>query len=412
MNMLRPILLRNRRGALGSIDEALDTRFAEMQSLRTEYHWLESGYEGLEISLDDEEAELNNIETRFFSLLAAGTAGTARPSRTSHNPDNGEMYDPNVPDDLRGISRNGPADDAHPLWHDLVSAIADLNNAKDECDDLLRIHEQMQYDIDLKDALGQELTSEEIEFMDEYPDDEREKKEILDHCTREVARLKELCERKGAMKKHPSFRILYAIDLNVGEDMSLDELPPVPPTLAHWAFPDLLSSPDHVLRPAPLTALRELKEAALLPEDDPGRRSRLAAAQKEYGISTLIRESKEEDKSDFITRWLLHHLRTHPLAAEILYTMFVDYFRSLRLKIENIRLWQQDVLYYWWRDAAVRSSEAFFGPLTASGMSPPTGEARLVQASVPVEISPPPSVASRASSGRAGFASDAQSLIF
>ncbi|KAK2045332.1 hypothetical protein LZ31DRAFT_553432 [Colletotrichum somersetense] len=382
MHMLRPILVRDPQGLPGMSDELLDKRFAEMQSLRTEYHWLESGYEGHEFALDEEEVELIKIETRFFSLLAAGSGRNIRPTPYADESEDSEAEEStDIPYELTGISRNGPTDDAHPLWEDLVSAVGDLSNAREEYDDLLLYHNQYTYSMDVKRSAGKPPSAEEIEFMDEFPEEEREKRQHVDHLAKEVDKLKEICKQKGAMKKHPSFKIAYALDPNIGDDLSLDSPPPESGTLAHWQFPELLSHPDHVLRPEPLTALDELKRAAKVPLDSPARNQQLCAAQKEYGISRLITEFKGEDKSDFITRWLLHQLRTSPLAVELLYSTFTQ---TIPLKIKNFCRWQQDVLFHWWRDGAVKPSNEFFGPLTGSGRVWPGHEA------IPEHISEPP----------------------
>ncbi|EFQ26102.1 uncharacterized protein GLRG_01246 [Colletotrichum graminicola M1.001] len=381
MHMLRPILVRGRQGLPGMSNELLDKRFAEMQSLRTEYHWLESGYEEHEFALDEQEVELIKIETRFFSLLAAGSGRNIRSApHTDDSEDSEAEESTDIPYELTGISRNGPTDDSHPLWEDLVSAVGDLSNAREEYDDLLLYHSQYTYSMDVKRSARKPPSAEEIEFMDEFPEEEREKRQHVDHLTEEVDRLKEICKQKGAMKKHPSFKIAYALDPNIGDDLSLDSPPPESKTLAHWQFPELLSCPDHVLRPEPLTALDELKRAAKNPLDSPARNLQLCAAQKEYSISKLITEFKGEDKSDFITRWLLHQLRTSPLAVELLYSTFTQ---TIRLKIKNFRRWQQDVLFHWWRDSAVKPPDEFFGPLTGSGRVWPGHEA------IPEHISEP-----------------------
>ncbi|GKT95050.1 hypothetical protein Ct61P_12900 [Colletotrichum tofieldiae] len=374
MHMLRPILVRGRRGLPGTSNELLDKRFAEMQSLRTEYHWLESGYEGHEFTLDEEEP--SGRRKREEHPISPHTDES----------EDGEAEESTVmPYELTGISRNGPTDDAHPLWEDLVSAVGDLSNAREEYEDLLLYHSQYTYSMDVKRSAGLAPSVEEVEFMDEFPGEEREKREYVDRLTEEVGRLKQICKRKGAMKKHPSFKIAYALDPSIGEDLSLGGPGPELGTLAHWQFPELLSHPDHVLRPEPLTALDELKRAAKLPADSPVRELQLCAAQKEYGISRLISEFKGEDKSDFITRWLLHQLRTSPLAVELLYSTFIQ---TIRLKIGNFRRWQQDVLFHWWRDGAVKSPDEFFGPLTGSGRVWPGHEAIPEHTSLPRSMAP------------------------
>ncbi|KAK1471595.1 hypothetical protein CCUS01_06079 [Colletotrichum cuscutae] len=383
MNMLRPILVKGRRGLSATSDQTLETRFAEMQALRTEYHTFEVDYEELEVSLDEEEEGLNNTETRFFSLLAAGSKRQPRPRMREEDSEDDESEEqPDIPYELTGISRHGPSDDAHPLWQDLVSAIGDLNNAKEEYDDLLLYHRQYTYSMDVKKSTGMKPSAEEVEFMDEYPEEEREKREDMDRLTEEVSRLKRTCEENGAMKKHPSFEIAHALDPTIGEDMALDNTPPRSGSLAHGRFSELLSRPDHVLRPEPVTAIEEVRRAAKIHAADPATLPQLRAAQKELGISRLISEFKEEDKSDFITRWLLQQLRTSLVAVELLYSTFIH---TLRLRIGNVHKWQQDVLYHWWRDGAVKSPKEFFGPLTGSGMVSPRREASPEHTSLPPE---------------------------
>ncbi|OLN97502.1 hypothetical protein CCHL11_01299 [Colletotrichum chlorophyti] len=383
MNMLRPILVEGLQGLSAKADGLLDRRFGEMQRLRSEYNGLESECEGLEIKIDEEEDNLNNIETRFFSLLAAGGARDVQASvhwEFSEDDRYGDQSD--IPYELTGISRYGPSEDAHPLWEDLVSAIGDLSNAQEDYQDLLLLHEQYTYEMTVRRSAGRESNAEEMEFLNEFPKDENEKRMLVSRLVEEVGKLKKICEEKGAMKKHPSFKIALALDSNIGEDMSLDSSPSQPRTLAHGQFAEILSCPDHVLQVEPVTALEELKRAARLPANDPSRPSRLYVAQKEFGISRLVNESKHGDKSDFVTRWLLYNLRTSPLAVELLYSTFVH---TVRRTIENRQRWQQDVLFHWWRDGAVKPPEEFSSPLTGSGMASPVPDPSLEQASMPPE---------------------------
>ncbi|KAF6842523.1 hypothetical protein CMUS01_02990 [Colletotrichum musicola] len=398
MNMLRLIFIEGRQGLLAASHDSIKKSFAEMQSLRFDYHWHESNYEKLELTLDDEEETLNNIETRFFSLLAAGST---RDDFETDSADESEEEEASKPHDLMGISRDGPADDTHPLWQDLVSAIGDLNNAREEHDQLLRDHGRHAYDIKIKTSVGSKPTAEEIEFMDEFPTEERKKREDVERLTDEVDRLRRLCEQKGAMKKHPPFIIAYALDPNIGEDMSLDDPQPDSKARDYMQFPELVSCPDFMLQEKfPPTVEQQLEEAEKLRSDDPSKRMRLHEAKKELDISTLLSRGFK-NKSDFITQWLLHHLRTSPLAVELLYATF-GY--AVRLRIQNRHRWQKDVLFHWWRDGAVRPPETFIRPLTGSGVASPDRMRDTIQPSVIVEPLLPASASSKAvteASGRA-----------
>ncbi|KAF9870800.1 hypothetical protein CkaCkLH20_11699 [Colletotrichum karsti] len=368
MNMVRPILIRGQQRTLDTLDAVLDKKFADMQSIRTEYYSRESYYEGLEINLDKKEEDLNNIETRFFSALAAGTTGAAQEFEKEISDDDEPKYLSDIPHDLMGISRNGPTEEAHPLWEDLVCATGDFTNAQDDYDELVLINEQYAYGMGVKKAAGKTLSPEEEHFINDFPDQERERRREIDRLAEEVKRLKRVCEENGAMKKHPSYMIAYALDPDIGEDMTLDDSWPSSKSLAHHRFPDLLSCPDHLLQARPLTALDDLRRVVRLSSNHPAKKSQLQAAQKELAISRLMIEFKGDDKSDFVTRWLLHQLRTSPMSVELLHATFIH---EARLRISNLHRWQQDVLFYWWRDGAVKRREDFLRSTSASGVPQP-----------------------------------------
>jgi hypothetical protein len=253
-----------------------------------------------------------------------------------------------------GISPNGPSEDIHPLYQQLVSVIGDLGIAKESFADLNLQREQAVYEIDLRKNAGKPPSNEDIEFMKEYPSELQEKRRRVEQLTEEVADLKRLCIERGVMKKHLSFKdalALYPDNMvpDIGDDMSVDGLSDLH-TLANPQFPMLLSQPDHVLRKEPLTAYGDLKQAVSLAEDDADKAERLNIAEKEYGIQILLRDFKAGDKLDFICRWLLYQLRTSPLEAEFLHTTFEDYTKH---KIMNRAQWQENVLHYWWKDSAV-----------------------------------------------------------
>lgn len=384
MNMLRLAFVEGHQGLLATSHDAIKKSFADMQSLRFDYHYHESNYEKLELGLDDDEETLNNIETRFFSLLAAGSMGE---DVDTDSADDSEEEEASKPYDLMGISRDGPADDAHPLWQDLVSAIGDLNNAKEELEQLLRDHDRHEYDIRIKQSVGSKPSAQEIEFMDEFPTEERKMREDVEHLTDEVERLRKVCEQNGAMKKHPPFLIAYALKKpkeDIGEDMSLDDPKPDSKARDYMQFPELASCPDFMLQENfPSTAEQEVREATKLALDDTARRTRLLEATKERDISNLLYGFK--NKSDYITRWLLHHLRTSPLAVELLYTTF-SY--AVRLRIQNRHRWQNDVLLHWWNDGAVRPPEDFIGPLTGSSEASPGQMRDTIQLQPSVTVEP------------------------
>ncbi|KAM5356416.1 hypothetical protein ACJ41O_003062 [Fusarium nematophilum] len=332
-----------------------------MQRLRTEYQALEGDYEELEVKLDEEEDELNTLETRFFSLLAVGHARALKPSSEVQPMHDEDKYAKDMPNDLKGISRDGPLDDLHPLYVELMSTVGDRENAKEELEELLFVNEQHKGEMKMKKAAGMELSEYEVEFFTEFPSDEQQMRATVARLEEEVARLRQLCEEKGVMRKHLSARVAYLLypqegyedlDLDLDLDMDMDDdsvMREHQSDLAHPKFPVLLSQPEHVLpeKGLPQTPRGALTTAAKLPNTDPSKPHRMQVASKEYAIDRLVVEYGEGGKGDFINRWLLHQLRRSSMSVLLLYKIFVN---SQALKIRDLWRWQSDVLHYWWKD--------------------------------------------------------------
>ncbi|KAH7152905.1 hypothetical protein EDB81DRAFT_649013 [Dactylonectria macrodidyma] len=359
MSVIRPMLI-SQRGALHTPPNLLDRRLNEMQSLRTEYHFLEANYEGLEVMLDEEEAELNSLETRFFSLLAAGRTRLVRPQAESHSELEQSDYFQSMPVDLKGISPDGPPEDLHPLYVELMSTVGDLGNAKEDYDDLLFLKEQYDYDLEMKRTTGKGDVDEEVtEFYTEFPEEQKRMTGNVKRLEAEVGRLKHICEVQGVMRRHMSSRVEYLLyPEREYEDVDLEETDVIRerrPNLAHHKFPVLLSQPEHIM--VPQTALEALKAAAMLSEDNPDKRAKMQLASKEYAIDRLITDRETDSKAEFVDRWLLQQLRMSPMNAALLHSTFIS---SRSLKIKDFWRWQSDVLHYWWRDGTAALAENSF----------------------------------------------------
>ncbi|RSL57160.1 hypothetical protein CEP54_008415 [Fusarium duplospermum] len=344
MGIIRPVLV-NPNGSLQSLRGNVDRRLAEMQRLRNEYQDLERDYEDQEMTLDEEEEELNKLETNFFSLLAVGNAISIRPPNEPE-PKHFEDDNKDTPDLLRGISPNGPADEPHPLFQELMSAVGDLQNAKEDLDELLFLKADHENELKMKTAANMELTTAEKEFLADFPADQERMSDSVSKLQDKVTQLRQLCEEKGVMQKHLSSKVAYLLYPKQGyEDIELDPDDGSQPSLAHAKFSLLLSQPEHLLQEMPSTAGGALKAAAKLPDSDPTKRGRMQLASKEYSIDRLIIAHNEGGKTDFVNRWLLHQLRLSPLKALLLYVTFTT---SQGLKIRDLLRWQRDVLHYWW----------------------------------------------------------------
>ncbi|TFA99808.1 hypothetical protein CCMA1212_008057 [Trichoderma ghanense] len=369
MSVVRPLLV-SQEEPFNAPTKVLQSRLEKMQQLRDDYQVLESSYETLEAMLDEEERDLSILETRFFSILAAEQTKEERPPDISSdsgaakfNTDQAE-----IPYELRGISPFGPAEDAHPLYVDLTSAIGYLGNARDEYADLLSTREQYEEEQQLKKTTNQRASDEVDmkEFFDEFPSEEARMHGVVVSLEARVSQLRKMCEDRGVMKKHMSIKMEYALDPQVKyEDLDLDEEHTIlssRKSLGHAEFNELLSQPDHVLADEPLTPLGALKAAIRLPNHHPEKGVRKRLASKEYAIDNLMRECDGGKKADYVNRWLLHQLRLSPLNAVLLRSTFQA---SRSLKIRDMWRWQCDVMHYWWRDSTMSLTDGFFKPITS-----------------------------------------------
>lgn len=357
MSVIRPILV-NQRSLSHTPLSLLDRRMLEVQRLRTDYYYLESKYEGLEVVLDEEEVSLNKLETRFFSLLAAGRLRTER--APAYHDDVNQDEDAgfhSMPVDLKGISSEGPPENIHPLYIELVSALGDLQNATEEYDDLLYVKGEYDYDAELKRKTGQKLDDNDSkEFFADFPQENARMLKNIQHLNETVENLKQECEAKGVMRKHLSSKTAYLLYPDKPyDDIELDDAEQIlerNPSLAHASFPVLLSQPDHVLANEwPQTASSALKTALRLPSDDPSKQIKIQLAVKECTIDRLSQDYEHGEgggKGDFVNGWLLQQLRMSPLNAHLLQSTFTQ-----SLAIRDSGRWQSDVLRHWWRDTSI-----------------------------------------------------------
>ncbi|KAL7942964.1 hypothetical protein V8C42DRAFT_143709 [Trichoderma barbatum] len=370
MSVVRPVLIS--RGELFQApSKLLESRLEKMQQLRDDYQVLESSYETLEAMLDEEERDLSILETRFFSILAAGQTKEERQLDVSSDSGaaNFNIDQVEIPYELRGISPFGPVEDPHPLYVELTSTVGYLGNARDEYADLLSTREQYEEEQQLKKTTNQKASDEldMKEFFDEFPSEELRMVGVVTNLESRVSRLRKICEDRGIMKKHMSIKMEYALDPQIKyEDLDLDDEQTIlsgRQTLGHAEFNELLSQPDHVLADEPLTPLGALKAAIRLPNHHPEKGVRKRLASKEYAIDNLMRECDGGKKADYVNRWLLHQLRLSPLNAVLLRSTFQA---SRSLKIRDMWRWQCDVMHYWWRDNTMSLTDGFFKPITSN----------------------------------------------
>ncbi|KAL6863228.1 hypothetical protein ACO1O0_003473 [Amphichorda felina] len=356
MSAIRPTLVN--RGSLRQVSmEQVERRFAEVQRLRTECQDLETSYEELEDIVDREEAHLQRVEIRFFSLLGSGHDGVS--VSPSVAPDNGINVD-NVPHELRGISSDKPVEDLHPLFVQLTLAFASLRNEQEELSSLRNMKDQCDDTVRRTMTAGQKISKEYSDFLDDFPSREASKKEEMSHSEHQITFFRQLCEEKDVMSKHPTLEMTLTLnprseveDIILGDEASILS---TRKTLAHPYFSLLLSQPDHLLEEQrPLLPNEALNEAKSMPDDDPKKNHKVHQAEKESGIDNLIKgRDLKGGAGEFINHWILFGLRNSSLQVVTLFNIF----RS-RLGVRNLFLWQRDVLRFWDRDGTAAAMDRY-----------------------------------------------------
>lgn len=365
MKVIRPLLVSQRSDTFSSSLKLLDSRMDAMLKLREEYHYREASYETLELALDEEERELSGLETKFFSLLAAGhdrDAELSVPIR-KNTTETTSSVDTETPYYLLGISADKPLEDVHPLYQDFSTAVGELENAKEEYDDLMFVNSQYEEDRELREGTGRGINPEAEEFFTELPGEKSRMQDIIGKLEDEVARLRRLCDEKGVMKKFLSIHMSYILDPDkTHEDMALGDTHDIlakQKIMAHPRYSELLAQQSHLLEGSePLTAKQAQLAAARLPNDFPNKAVKQRIAAKEYAIETLVQSYDSDNKADLVNRWILQQLRQSPLNVLLLQTVFGS---ECGLKIRDLWRWQCDVLYYWWRDDTTAEKEGVPG---------------------------------------------------
>ncbi|KAK8035021.1 hypothetical protein PG993_010016 [Apiospora rasikravindrae] len=298
----------------------LDDLFREAERADLGCQQVETNLDTLLDGLEDEQLQLENEQRRFFTAIAQSEPSTT--SSSSH---------PGSRTSLRGIQAER-AEVLHPTIQAYDEALQELQLAREFRTNLLMQKKLLEMEGEYVDEGNQE-------FLQKYND-------LQHHAHQEIDRWSQLVnERKKECQEAALFGPT-ASDTTV--DIKLAEGPNPTRTLAHPLFPLLLSNPAHLMEePLPQTAMESLRTATSLPPKMPGKKQKVEAASKEFGIETLFIPDKDEGRQDYVNRWLLHKLRLSAMEAELLSSTF-----QTKLKILDWGQWQRDVLFQWTRDEA------------------------------------------------------------
>lgn len=296
----------------------LDDLFREAERADLRCQQVETTLDTLLDGLEEEQVQLENEQRRFFTAIAQSEPSTETP--ISH---------PESRTSLRGIQAER-AEVLHPKIKQYDEAIQELQLAQEFRTNLV-VQKK------LLDMEGDYIDEGNKEFLQKYDDLQLHAHHDITHWSRAVNDRKIDCQKAGLFGPNAS-------------DTSADIQLPVASTstLAHPVFSQLLSNPAYLIEEAlPQTAMEALRTATSLPPRTTGKKQRVEAASKEFGIETLFIPDKDEGRQDYVNRWLLHKLRLSAMEAEILASTF-----QVTLKILDWGQWQRDVLFHWTRDEA------------------------------------------------------------
>ncbi|KAK8058704.1 hypothetical protein PG994_009152 [Apiospora phragmitis] len=296
----------------------LDDLFREAERADLRCQQVETNLDTLLDGLEEEQIQLENEQRRFFTAIAQSEPSTK--SSSSH---------PESRTSLRGIQAER-AEVLHPTLQAYDEALQELQLAQEFRTNLLVQRK-------LLDMEGEYIDEGNKEFLQEYNGLQQHAHQEIDRWSRAVSERKKVCQEAALLGPTAS---------DTTTDIQLAGAST--PMLAHPRFPLLLSNPTHLLEEAlPQTAMVSLRTATSLPPKLPGRKQRIEAASREFGIETLFIPDKDEGRQGYVNRWLLHKLRLSAMEAELLSSTF-----QTTLKILDWGQWQRDVLFHWTRDEA------------------------------------------------------------
>ena len=328
--------------------------FADAQALRDEYTTQENHYEEREVVLDKLEGELELLETKFFAGLSqrAGADGDREDTR---NVNGGSSQQDDMPIELRGISPDGPKEEMHPIYSQFQDAVGDFGLASESWHELLGARAEIDFKLTIDKHLEMErLDEEELEFLEEYPEEEARRSKELQEARERVERLRRLCEEHGVMRKHLPFQVFYVLrkhfptaeddESDLDDDVDLLENTHsrlVKPGRARPFLWRLMSQEAHLFGEEPVLPYKELDAAVEAAIPNP---KRIRDAEEEMFLWEIFSSCPAHDISEFISRWLLQQLRISPHMAHLWYLSATDEEKSHPLA------WQEEVLREWWQD--------------------------------------------------------------
>lgn len=350
----------------------LQDHLDKMQETRHRCQASEMALETLEDELDIAQEELDHLERLLINDSRPGAPQLSEDAETKHAA---------MPESLMGLEEE-PVENYHPLYMRFMLTLRDHGLAEERYhnhlarkaaieDDLHRLELRQKYHQDYT-KYPKQLDTTDLEFLLGF---EKEEKKLLDRIERlsdEADSLREQCFKEGVVPRYAELMEIYSYypwEFSVDPDPAVDSdqgfdtaTAPYTTTTRFWI---LLSNQYHLLEDEPVTAETALKMADTSLARDPDnfeKKELRKSALKEFIIEHLIRDTRPEDKGNFINRWALHKLRISPGEVELMYSIFTN---ETGLHIHDVHRWQHDVLYFWPRDeAALAHPEQYRGVIS------------------------------------------------
>jgi len=371
MGLVRKSLVRGRE--IAKVPAQLEKAFEESQRLRSEYHALEVEYEEEEVVLDDEEEDINRTEMRFFALLVRRES--LHPNTTSDTiaATETDRAKTATPEELRGITSNGPHEETHPLYRELVDVMGDYCMTLEEHQELMMEKSRIDYDVEQSKRLKRPIDEEDEEFLSEFESQEIKLREDMEQYRSEVFRLRSLCKEKGVMRRHIPFRTEYIFwkhfpdeqQYDIGEDIDL---------LSPWnnsdiLFPRLVSRRKKDLSKS-ASSIIEVRESGADAVTDQGDTVESQQMQFTASLDQILGKGRREPTSKYINNWLCEQLEDSPHLAYLFYQSsavgpldIMDRFHAEDTDMGDGDKWLEAVMDVWWTDGG-NSTQPLKGPLT------------------------------------------------
>jgi hypothetical protein len=294
-------------GDLKKDGKSLTQLFDVCEQTRAEYGPLEDDCNLLEDEIGSQELKLTNLEHEFTNRL------------TSFSTRNQEDMISELLSDVPSLESNSDMEEEfHPLVAEYLSKMGDVDILRERHEGHLDEKAAMESERETRRNVDLDLSPDDQLWLDGADEMEKEILEELRQAVDEAEQLKQKCLSEGLVHENGEPK-----DFQTQEQEAFDG-----DVDAKGQTSDFIKFP--VLLPHSGTKHLSFRKSAPKPEEKSG------------------------SAGDHINQWLLHDLRSSPLAVNLLARTFED-------EVGNIERdhWQSHVLDLWYRDGAIKGASGY-----------------------------------------------------